>query len=187
MPYCCWKNQTVCRNLMLCSVVCGLLLLLGCQSSLPQTRQQVRVVKVVSGQTLEVLDMSGSNPITERVRLLGIEAPTGDQEPWSTQATDRLESLIGTNRTVWLEADVQAVRETSNGSKLRLAYVWRDNQLLNESLVAEGYVLGRSSSPNTKYEKRLTYAQEKARLTGRGIWNPSYPMAQSPEEFRRLK
>lgn len=186
MPDRSWKNQTICRSWLGWGLVCCLFVLVGCQPSLPQG-QQVRVARVVSGQTLEVLAMNGQTPITERVRLLGIDAPTGNQEPWSTQAKERLDALIGQDRVVLLERDVESVREFQNGAKQKLAYVWQGDRLLNEALVEEGYALARSFFPNTKYEQRLTYAQEKARLTGVGIWNPSQPMAQTPEEFRRLE
>lgn len=139
--------------------------------------------RIVSGQTIEVLDATGKNPLAERVRLLGIEAPDWkEQATWSAEAKTQLAALIGQGKTVQLETDVQPYAE-KNGSRLRLAYVWLDHQLLNEKLVAKGYVLAQSRSPNTKYEQRLAYAQEKARLTGRGIWNPQNPMRQDPREF----
>jgi micrococcal nuclease len=183
MPDRSWKNQVICRSLIRWGLVCCLLVLMGCQPSLPQG-QRVKVSKVVNGQTLEVLDINGQNPNAERVRLLGIDAPTGNQEPWSTQAKERLAALIGENKTVLLEPDVEFICKFSNGSQQKLAYVWQGNKLLNETLIEEGYVLARSYSPNTKYEQRLTYAQEKARLTGVGIWNPANPMAESPQTPR---
>ncbi|WP_416674449.1 thermonuclease family protein [Egbenema bharatensis] len=179
----CNRIQRIGKRLMGWSVIGYMLMLMGCQATLPQG-QQVSVTQVISGQTLEVLDRAGQNPRAERVRLLGIDAPTGSQEPWSTRATERLIELIGDDRTVLLESDIQPTRD-SNGSQLRLAYLWREDRLLNEVLVEEGYALARSSAPNTKYEQRLTHAQEKARLTGAGIWNPTHPMTQTPQEFRR--
>ena len=148
-------------------------------------RKEVRVARVVSGQTIEVLDATGKNPLSERVRLLGIEAPDWkEQASWSAEAKTQLAALIGPGQTVQLEADVQPYFE-KDGSKLRLAYVWHNHQLLNEELVAGGYVLAQSRSPNIKYEQRLTYAQEKARLTGQGIWSPQNPMRQDPKEFSK--
>jgi micrococcal nuclease len=180
-----WKNLILYRRLLRFGVVCCLFALMGCQPSLPKG-ERVKVVRVVSGQTLEVLAIDGQSPETKRVRLLGIDAPTGKQEPWSTQAKARLESLIGESRIVMLEADVEPLRELEEGSRQTLAYVWQDQQFVNEALVAEGYALARSVFPNTKYEHRLANAQEKARLSGVGIWHPSQPMGQTPEEFRRM-
>lgn len=164
-------------------VVCGLIAccLIGCQTH-PLQLEPVKVVRIVSGQTIEVLDASGQNPLAERVRLLGIEAPDWKhQQPWSDQARQQLETLIGSDRTVWLESDVQPGLSHSDGSQLRLAYVWQGKDLLNERLVEGGYVLAHARSPNLKYEQRLAYAQEKARLLGVGIWNPNQPMRHPPE------
>ncbi|GAB4366256.1 MAG: hypothetical protein Kow00121_03530 [Elainellaceae cyanobacterium] len=130
-----------------------------------------------------MLDASGQNPLAEKVRLIGIAAPDWKQQkPWSLEAQQQLEALIGTDRTVRLEFDVQP-QVTYNETTLRLAYVWKGNDLLNERLVEEGYVLASSRSPNLKYEQRLTYAQEKARLLGVGIWNSEHPLRQDPEEL----
>ncbi|CCH66152.1 Thermonuclease precursor [Richelia intracellularis HM01] len=63
--------------------------------------------------------------------------------------------------------------------------MWKDGTLLNEQLVKDGYVLYVSSTPNQKYTPRLERAQQWARLTGGGIWNPEKPMRLSPHEFSR--
>ena len=141
------------------------------------------MTRVVSGQTIEVLDSTGRDPLAKPVRLLGIEAPNwSKQQPWSLAAKQRLEVLIQPDKTVLLEFDVESDRVTNDGAYLRLAYLWHDNQLLNEVLVEEGFVLANSRSPNIKYEQRLSHAQEKARLMGVGIWNPQNPMRQDPSE-----
>lgn len=143
----------------------------------------VKVVRVVSGQTIEVLNLSGQNPLTQRVRLLGIAAPHWkSQNSWSAAAKEQLTTLIGAGKTVRLESDIQPYIE-KDGTRIQLAYLWLDRQLLNEKLVADGFVLAQSRSPNDKYEQRLAYAQERARLTGLGIWNPKNPMRQEPQEF----
>lgn len=162
---------------------CCLVWLVSCQVVRVPQGESVKVVRVVTGQTIEVL--VGNNPLAERVRLLGIAAPHWqEQKFWSAAAKEQLAELIGQGRTVQLESDVQSYIERDD-SKLRLAYVWLDHQLLNEKLVAGGYVLAQSRSPNYKYEQRLAYAQEKARLTGLGIWNPQNPMRQDPGELDR--
>ena len=138
---------------------------------------EVNVARVVSGQTLEV---ASSESKTMSVRLIGIDAPDLQQQPWGQAAKQRLEAMIGT-KPVLLEFDVQ--EQDSFGR--RLAYVWQDGVLLNELLVTEGYVLSVERSPNNKYDQRLARAQEWARLMGRLIWNPDSPMRLTPAEFRR--
>lgn len=139
----------------------------------------MRVDRVLSGQTLEV-SQQDSQALSERVRLIGIEAPSLEQAPWGNAARQRLERLIN-GKPVLLESD----REPKDRYERRLAYLWSDGKLLNEQLVAEGLVLAVPRSPNIKYDQRLHRAQEKARILGLGIWNPDKPMRTSPSEFRQ--
>jgi len=117
-----------------------------------------------------------------QVRLVGIDAPDLQQQPWGQAAKERLEVMIE-GRPVLLEFDVQD-KDTFGR---RLAYVWQDGVLLNEKLVKEGYVLWVARSPNHKYDQRLARAQEWARLMGLGVWNPEQPMRLTPAEFRRSR
>jgi micrococcal nuclease len=133
---------------------------------------------VVSGQALDVVFPSRNQ--IERIRLLGIDAPDFQQRPWGTKAQRSLEQLIG-SKPIRLEFDI----EPKDSFQRQLAYVWQNGQLLNEQLVAEGYALAVSKSPNTKYDQRLAWSQERARLLGLGLWNPRSPMRQTPAEFRQ--
>jgi len=157
---------------------CFLLLLQSCQSATMPKGLEVKVVRVVSGQTLEVTGIDEQSML--RVRLIGIDAPDLQQQPWGHAAKERLEAIIG-SQPVLLEFGVQ--EQDSFGR--RMAYVWQDGVFLNEKLVAEGYVLILPRSPNNKYDQRLERAQEWARLMGRGIWHPEKPMRLTPSQFRR--
>ena len=154
-------------------------LLLGCQASVP-TDMTVQVMRVVSGQTIEVPDPTGQTALNQSVRLIGISAPAWEQEPWGESATMYLESQLD-GQTVRLETDA----ETVDAYGRQLAYVWKDEVLINEKLVEEGVAMVDVRSPNLKYEQRLNHAQQTARILGRGIWNPENPMRLSPSEFRQ--
>ena len=167
-----------------------LLFLLSCQSTHAPTgvSVNVQVQRVVSGQTLDVLNPRQPPTVIERVRLIGIEAPDLKQEPWGSAAKNRLEQMISQTvnqqfvlQPVVLERDTQ---EKDSAGRW-LAYVWVNGVLLNEQLVKEGYVLAAPRSPNQKYDERLAHAQEYARIMGYGIWNPEQPMRLTPAEFRR--
>ena len=153
----------------------AMLALSGCRSSLTPSLT-VEVVQVSSGREVEV---TGAAEITERVRLEGIDVPDVGQGPWGEAAKSWLETAIG-HRPVVLESDV----EPRDAEGQRLAYLWRDGVLLNERLVAEGHGLVLPHAPNGKYDDRLSHAQDRARVLGLGIWNPSRPMRQSPADFR---
>lgn len=135
------------------------------------------VDRVISGQTIEV---SGSGLQTTQVRLIGIDAPDLQQQPWGQAARTELQKMIG-SKPVILEFDLQ----TKDAFKRQLAHVWQDQLLLNEQVVKAGWALFEPRSPNQKYDQRLERAQEQARLMGQGIWNPEQPMRLTPSEFRR--
>ena len=150
------------------------LLTVGCQSVATPKGSKVNVTRVVSGQSLMVSGAAGASS----VRLLGIDAPDLQQQPWGQAAKNRLKEIIK-SQPVLLEFDREAERDGH-----RLAYAWTGGVLLNEQLVKEGYVLAVPRSPNHKYDQRLERAQEWARLMGQGIWNPKNPMRLTPSEFR---
>ena len=152
----------------------------GCQSS-QLVGVTADVQRVISGQTIDVLIPSQSTTI-ERVRLSGIAAPDLQQHPWGVEAKNRLEELLSQQGTQKVLSSV--VLETEDGEdrfERRLAYIWVDGNLVNEELVAHGYVL---ADPTGKYSQRLIHAQEYARIMEYGIWNSKRPMRLTPEEFR---
>jgi micrococcal nuclease len=160
----------------------------SCESTSVPNAITVQVQRVVSGQTLDVLNPTQQPALIERVRLIGIEAPDLKQQPWGEAAKNRFEEMMSTKagqqlviQPVLLEPDIQ---EKDTASRW-LAYVWQDGVLINEKLVEEGYVLAAPRSPNKKYDARLARAQEYARIMGYGIWNSDRPMRLTPVEFRR--
>lgn len=159
-----------------------LLLLAGCQSpQQPQTRMlQVQAVGVVNGHVFEVMGLGDQPNLISHVRLIGIDSPDVRQRPWGLVAKKRLEELI-LNQTIALEFDNLA----KDRSGRTLAYVWKDKELLNESLIKDGFVVLDLRSPNNKYDLRMERAQQWSRLVGNGIWNPDKPMRTSPADFRR--
>ncbi len=158
----------------------GLLFLISCSVPVPSPQVEVRVERVISGNTLEVRELNDSGSARKRVRLIGIEAPDLQQTPWGNAAKQQLERLIE-GQTLLLEWDI----ETEDGFDRQWAYLWRDGKLVNEELIAGGYVLAAVRSPNIKYERRFTQAQEKARIMGQGIWDSQTPLRVHPSEFRQ--
>ncbi|BBD66434.1 nuclease [Nostoc commune NIES-4072] len=166
------------------AILACLLLLVSCQgkNQLPNNEAQVKVARVVSGQSLEVVGMAEQPNLISQVRLVGIDAPDLRQRPWGDAAKEQLENLIGgAEQSVTLEFDL----ETKDKIGRTLAYVWKNKVLLNEELVKQGNAMFVERSPNHKYDQRLERAQQWARLMGQGIWNPEKPMHLTPAEFRR--
>jgi micrococcal nuclease len=166
-------------------ILASFLLLVSCQSQNNSSiiPANVKIARVVSGQSLEVLGMEAQPNLISQVRLIGLDAPDIRQLPWGEDAKQLVEGLIGgANQAVNLEFDLEA-KDKFNRT---LAYVWKDKLLLNEEVVKQGYALFVARSPNHKYDQRLERAQQWARIMGKGIWNPDKPMRITPGEFRRL-
>lgn len=171
------------------AILLGLLLLLT-SCSQPDLPKGIftKVERVISGQTLEILDKTGKIPVLQQVRLAGIIAPDLKQDPWGIRAKQHLKQL-SEGKKILLEADLTAKDRYGRIS----GYVWLDGILINEQLLKEGSVLAETSSIyrpvtsnfQTQYSQRFNYAQEYARLMGNGIWNPDKPMRLTPIEFRQ--
>ena len=165
---------------------CTLLLLTSCQSQKTPQGIAVEVKRVVSGQTIEVINPQ-TPTVVEKVRLQGIDAPDWRQKPWSVIAKARLEELLANSNSQELAPSLVFL-EIESQHKDRygryLAYVWHNNALVNEQLVRDGSVLVTENITPDQYTQRLTHAQEYARLMGLGIWHPEKPMSLTPQEFR---
>lgn len=102
----------------------------------------------------------------ERVRLIGIDAPELDQEPFGQQAAAALRSLVREGSEVQLEQDVDA---RDRYGRL-LAYVWVDGTLVNWRMVREGWAVLLTYQPNVQYVDWLIEAERRARDEGRALW-----------------
>lgn len=151
----------------------GLFLLASCGASLPQ---QVRVRRVVDGDTIEV---SGG----QLVRYIGIDTPevrrrVGGRwveapEPMGQEAAV-LNRRFVEGRVVRLEYDVQ----THDRFGRWLAYVYVQlaqggasaEQMVNAELLRLGYAQLLTIPPNVKYAERFRALTQEARQAHRGLW-----------------
>ncbi|MGV0028824.1 thermonuclease family protein [Phormidesmis priestleyi] len=163
-----------CQKFFLLLAPLGLCLLLGCQRAVVPQGAIVPVEWITPQQELEVAGIAGQPDITERVKLAGIVIPSLNQKPWGEVANTRLEQLI--HQSVLLEPE-ETVRDDRGQ---RSVYVWSNGSLINEKLVAEGYALATSPPSKSPYQRRLSRAQDRARILGLGIWNPQTPMRHEP-------
>ncbi len=165
----------------------------GCDFPTSKTEITAQVQRVVSGQTIDVL--IGEAITVERVRLIGIDAPDLQQDPWGQRGKENLEKLLSEDGKGFAFGIVQLEMgvEDKDDFGRRLAYVWRDGRLLNEEIVKMGYALAVTLYPkgsakpshNYKYSQTLNYAQEYARIMGYGIWDTKQPLRTTPAEFRQ--
>jgi micrococcal nuclease len=155
----------------------GLCLLLGaCQSAtISQIKTPVQVNRAISGNTIEL-------STKQRVRLIGLDAPSWEQKPWGNAAKERLDAIIQQhNHQFSLELEASDTKATDSR---QYGYLWQNNLLVNQQLIREGHALAATKYVSPQYEQQLVQAQAYARITGVGIWNQEAPMRNSPSDFK---
>lgn len=135
----------------------------------------VRVVGVVDGDTLRV-SVGG---VTERLRIIGIDAPElSDGECYAQASASRMQSLVQSR-------DVRIVADPTQDDRDRYDRILRhvftlDGVNVAQRLVAEG--LAREYTYDRPYAGRDDYleAQEIARAGDLGIWSGACDVAAQP-------
>ena len=144
--------------------------------------QQVRVTRVVDGDTIEV---SARGASTKDVDLIGVNTPEVfgiEAQRCGREASAFTTEALG-GQDVTLEFDVGRVDPYGRA----LAYVWvpdLDGALFNETLLRRGLARVLSVEPNVRYEDRFLAAKKKAKAKGIGVWATDRcpePEATSPE------
>ena len=124
-----------------------------------------RVERAVDGDTLVLANQA-------RIRLLGADTPETVHpkkpvEPWGPEASDFTHSLVD-GREVRLTFDRERVDQYGRF----LAYVWVDDQLLNEELLREGLAKFLPQYPySSEMKRRFRQAEQEAKDAHRGIWS----------------
>ena len=139
---------------------------------------RAQVVSVHDGNTITVV-IDGR---TEKARLIGVDAPELDQEPWGVQSRDALRALVD-GRMVRLETDVTK----RDQYKRILAYVYVGDMFVNVELIRVGHAVMYTVPPNVAHVDDYRKAQSEAREAGRGLWNPAQPLDVMPDCYRKLK
>ena len=118
------------------------------------------LVRIVDGDTIECRGLGN-------VRLIGVDSPESDQEPFGTAASAGLASLAPVGTMLLLEPD----REARDRYNRLLAYAWTGESMLNWLLVRRGWAVTLRFPPNTRYAERLEAAEHAAKTEGRGLWS----------------
>lgn len=134
---------------------------------------EVRVNRVVDGDTMSVWTSGSHESIT--IRFLGIDTPesTGSIEPWGKVSSKYAKETLYNAASVVLEAEGED-RMDSNGTRW-LAWVWykptedSEYRLFNLEEVELAYAKY-SQNVNSKYHNQLKVANDNVKLTGRRVW-----------------
>jgi len=119
---------------------------------------KAHIVDVIDGDTVEIL--SG-----KKVRLLSINAPESGN-PYSVEAREKLESLIK-GKDVLLKFD----QEKQDYYGRLLAYIYYNNQFINQIMVKEGLAYSYIVPPNDSFEYEIELSELEAKQSRIGIWS----------------
>ncbi|MCE5312138.1 MAG: thermonuclease family protein [Nitrospiraceae bacterium] len=143
-----------------------------------------RVTQVHDGDTVSIRT-SGFAKLpakTERVRLIGIDAPELKQEPWGRKAKKHLKDILG--RSDWIVSLELDVEHRDKYGRM-LGYLWdKKGRNINMLMVESGYALAYTIPPNVKYADQIAEAQERAREGRKGLWKDD-AFKQTPGQWRR--
>jgi micrococcal nuclease len=117
-----------------------------------------------NGQTITVRFPEGA---TDQVRLIGIDAPEGDA-PYAAKAQEFLSELV-TGKEVWLVSDTSD--RDQSGHLLRYVYVDKGTQLVNLTMVENGFAVPDQEPPDTKFAAELSAAAHAAEAASVGLWS----------------
>jgi len=148
----------------------------GPTSTLPPGLTPATVTRVIDGDTIEV-EIAGQE---YTLRYIGINTPeTVDPrrpvECFGREASDFNKQLV-LGEAVGLEKDVS---ETDAFGRL-LRYVWLDAEMVNATLVREGYAQASAYPPDVKYQDLFLSLQAEAAGAGRGLWGTACEPTTSP-------
>lgn len=135
-------------------------------TELPERKGQpneVLVTRIVDGDTIE---LDGG----EKVRLIGMDTPETVDPRKSVQcfgqaAKEFTQNLLE-NQWVRLEKDVS----TKDRYGRTLAYVWRDNVMINDLLLKEGFARLATYPPDVRYVELFKQSEASARAEQKGLW-----------------
>lgn len=126
-----------------------------------QDTRPCRVLRITDGDTF-VCDGG------ERVRMLSIDTPEMQDEPWGDRARDHLLTVLEVGMEVQLEVDVEPVDRYGR----TLAWVHLpDGRIANEVMARDGYAQTLVIPPNVRFADVIRRAVESARAENLGLWS----------------
>ena len=140
----------------------------------PSRSETATVVRVIDGDTIEV-DLDGWR---YTVRYIGINTPETNRpsrgvEFYGPEASARNRELVE-GKTVRMEFDVSS---TDRFDRL-LGYVYVDEEMVNATLISEGFAVASTFPPDTKFADRFENIQMQAMENRRGVRATSSALAE---------
>ncbi len=139
------------------------------KTNLKQLGQEVKVVKVIDGDTVQVL----LNGQTQTLRLIGINTPeTVDPrkpvECFGREASNKAKEILD-GKIVYLEFDPS--QGTYDKYNRRLSYIFlADGTSFNKLMIREGFAYEYTYDNKYKYQEEFRSAQIEAEKNKKGLW-----------------
>ncbi|MCA9349711.1 thermonuclease family protein [Candidatus Saccharibacteria bacterium] len=157
----------------LARVLLGLVVLIGFvwfknQSSL--SSQQVTVLKVIDGDTIEV----SLNGREQRVRLIGVDTPETKDPRLVVQCFGTEASQYSKNKLEGKQITLESDPYVAHYDKYQrlLAYVYLDGKNFNQELIEQGYAHEYTYDNQLYlYQADFKLSEELARFKNQGFWN----------------
>ena len=100
------------------------------------------------------------------VRLIGLDAPEQNQEPFGSEATAAARALLPAGAVLRLKA---GVNPRDRYGRL-LAYVWYNGVSFNWLMIRQGWAVSYPYDNKTLWVDRFAAAEARARAEGLGLW-----------------
>lgn len=159
----------------------SIILVTNYQNSYAQLKQNCTLLSITDGDTL----LARCQTSTERIRLIGIDAPElsqGEHSAWQAKqygvreteirqmgksAKKHLSELLSIGETIELRQD----QESRDRFGRLLAYVYKaDGDFINSKMIYDGYASTMSIKPNTTFADKFSQLYRDAQLNKRGLW-----------------
>jgi micrococcal nuclease len=120
------------------------------------------VERVIDGDTIALVDGT-------RVRLVQIDTPEKGRECYGNEASEIMRRLLAPGTEVRIEQD--PMLDQVDRYDRKLAYVWKDDEDINLTLVEEGAAgVWFFDGSRGRYARELLRAAERARVDHKGLW-----------------
>lgn len=165
------RAASVAGRLTLVAAAFFALAVTACEPAAPtEPADGCTVISVTDGDTIRV-GGCGDEP---RIRLLLIDTPeikrsgsSAEAECYGNEAAAYVAGRLPVGTAVRLEAGI--VDRDQFGRLLR--FVWLGDELLNETIVREGFATRYRPAEETRFVDRIIEAESDARAARRGMWS----------------
>ena len=123
----------------------------------PQNKMQVKIIKIIDGDTIETDNH-------QKIRYIGINAPELGQ-PYGEDAKNFNDNLVN-GKTVTIIFDQQ----TKDQYGRMLGYIYVENIFVNKVLVEKGWAISEAIPPNTLHKEDFLQAEKQAHQKCQGLW-----------------